>query len=67
MQDDEGRASADRREQSVVPVRIKRDGEWHTVDFHTLTDEELGEFAVERGLIEGWKWARKLAARLAGL
>jgi hypothetical protein len=50
----------------TVPVRIQRDGEWQTVDFHTLTDDELQAFGTLRDPFEGWLWARRLALMLAG-
>jgi hypothetical protein len=39
---------------SVIPVRIQRDGTWQSVDFHTLTDDELQAFSTLRDSFEGW-------------
>lgn len=50
----------------VVPVRISRDGTWQTVDFHTLTDDELAAFAAGKDALEGWRWALRLARVAAG-
>jgi hypothetical protein len=50
-----------------VPVRIQRDGVWQTIGLHDLSDEELEAFAKEWAdrPMEGWKWARDLARKLA--
>jgi hypothetical protein len=41
-------------------VRIKREGEWQSVDIAELSDKELDEFA-EIKKEAGWMWAKFLA------
>lgn len=41
--------------------RIKRDGEWQSVEIDDMTDEELDYISTVRPEM-GWKWAKFLAA-----
>ena len=52
-----------------VPIRIKRGDQYVNIYLHDATDEDLATMAALAGsdAVVGWRWARSLARRLAGM
>lgn len=42
-------------------IRVYRDGQWQSVEFDQLTDQELKDYAASQPKDSGWAWAIALA------